>query len=144
VAFGPLQHFVLVAEAEHRHDRSEDFLADDLHLVLAAPEHGGLDIEAPGQGGIRGRAATAEQAGAALPGAPDVAQHPIPVLGGDQRAHLGGGVHGIADPQAPHARQQPVQEKLEQRLVDEHPSAVGADLTLGVEVGHQGRGDGIV
>src|SRR5207253_6049259 len=84
---------VQAAERLGHHDRAEDLLADDLHVRTGVGDDGGLDevalvaeAAAAGHGG-----GTVADAGLQEPG------DPPQLLVGDERAHLGAGLHARAE-----------------------------------------------
>ena len=71
-------------------------------------------------------------------------EHLFHVLLGNERPDVGVGVHRVTDLHLRGPGDEPVDELVMDRFVDEDPGAVGADFPLGVEVGHEGRGNGVV
>ena len=75
----------------------------------------------------------------------DVIEHQIPVFCGDERAEIGVRIHRVARLDiVAGAFQQTFDKARVQIFMNKHPGAVGADLTLGVEVADHGGGIGVL
>ena len=116
---------------------------DDGHLVGAVGKDRGLDKSAIPQCPFSDPFAADAQPGAFGLAALDVAQYLLQVGGADQRPHVGSLVQRIADDHGFGALADPFDKGVVNVVVNEHAGGVGADLPLGVEVAHHGRGDGV-
>jgi hypothetical protein len=141
---GAGDHLVLVLEIEHRHDGAEDLLARDGHVVGHAGEDRRFHEEAVFESLNRRYAAADFQRRAFLFAGLDIAQHLVALGGGDQRPHLDGLVHRVADDDGACAFDKALDETVADRAVDEDAGAVGADLAGGVEIAEHGAADGVL
>ena len=112
------------------------------HGVVGGGEQGGLDVPAPFESARHVGAADDQSRAFVLPDL-DVAADPLLLALGDQRAHLGVGIGGIAHPQGGHLGSQRVDVLVVTPLGHQHTGQRVADLPT---VGQAGRshsgGDG--
>src|SRR5690606_5453768 len=106
---GEGQGLVGVVELDDRDDRPEDLLAGAPGVVGEPGEDGRLDVVAVGQGRVGRRAAAHADRGALPAGQVEVAEDPVALAGGDQRADVRVGQAG-AGPQGGDPLHQSVQE----------------------------------
>ena len=125
----------------HRHERAEDLLAGDLRGVVGAHD-GRLDVAAVRQGRIGGRLAAEQHLAALGLRDLDVRQHAIAVQHRGERAHLGRRVLRVADPDAAGEGEEPLEELVDDVLVDDEPARGDARLALVVEDAEGRASDG--
>ncbi len=95
---GLADRVVLVVEGDDDDDRPEDLLLGNPHVVADVGQHRRLDEEATGQARDLGGPAAGDQAGALGDAALDVPEDARAGPLGDDRAKLGLGQRGVADP----------------------------------------------
>ncbi len=118
---------VLVLELDRRGDRSKDFLARDLHLVVHAGENRRLDEVA---GFLLARLAAGLGGRAFRLAGFQISLDAIVLLLGNQRSHAGVRVERIAERQAARHLRQLIGELIVHLLLHEHARAGAADLAL--------------
>ncbi|VVO41965.1 hypothetical protein PS723_05946 [Pseudomonas fluorescens] len=138
---GTTDHFFFGFIAEDAHHRTKDFFANDGHVVGAVGEHGRCHECAFGEFAVGQTITAAQQASAFFLTFGDVAEHAFHMGEADQRAEVGVLVLRVADADARYALNDLGFESGFQVARYEYASAVGADLTRAVEVGHH-RGVG--
>ena len=127
-------------EGEHAHDRSEDFILGDRHVVADIVENRRLDEEAA----VAHSAAADHQLRTLLLAQIHVAQDLVHLLAGNLWALLGLGIQRIAHAALAGLGRQTLDEFLVNLLFDEQPAAGRAALAA-VEVnGVERAGDGLL
>src|SRR5690625_2067152 len=120
------EHLLLPFEADHRRDRSEDLLVQDPGVRWHVDQHG-RGVEAPRP--VGGTLAAQQCARATGHGVPDEFVDLSDGLVVDERAALAALVLARADPDGGHAGDEPGDEGVVDRPLDEEPVGGGAGLT---------------
>ncbi len=94
---GAFDDFLLLLEFQDGHDRAENLLAHDGHVVAALVEYRGRDEVSLRQFARRHPHAARQDARALGPSALYIREHLVHVLFGHQGADLSLGIHRIAD-----------------------------------------------
>ena len=130
---GQPDRLLLGIERDDRHDRPEDLLAGDPHVVVDAVEHRRHQV-GTGREGCVIRGLAADDEGRALAEADlDVVPNAVTLLEADERADLGRLVLGIADLHVPGCGGEQLHDLLVDRPLDEDPAAGAAILATVVE-----------
>ena len=108
---------VLGLERDHGDHRAEDLLAGDDHVVRAAVQDGGAEVEAAVE--PLGPRAALEHGRPFLEAARDVALDRLALAGGDEWPHLRLGRFGVADHDRARRRDVVLEQLVLRRLLDE-------------------------
>ncbi len=139
-----LDDFVLRPEGQDAHDRAEDLLAGDPHVVGDVGEDGRLDEEAVLEALEPGNAAPAQETRALGTTGLDVADDLVVLAPIDERSHLR--FPDRADRRADRlgAGGETIEEPVHDAVLDEDAGPVRADLSRRIEVAEHGAADGIL
>src|SRR4051812_35529800 len=134
-AIRALDGFVFFVEYENAHDRPEDLLAHDSHVVVATGEYGWLYVLTLRIMIFCQTLAARDQTRAFCNAAFYIAEHLLQLRGAHERAKVGGGLGRRTDANTLHAFEQQCLEALDHIALHEHARAVRADLARAEEVG---------
>ena len=123
---GDADRVVVVVEGDDDEHRAEDLLLGDRHGVVDVGEQGRLDEPALGE--VRRPASAQRQGRPLLDPLLDVAEHPVTLLGRDQRAHEDVGSLRVSVGDRGQRRLQDLDALLVARAGEEHPGLNGAAL----------------
>ena len=137
---GAGQNLSLVLEIQHTHDRAENFLAGDDHLIGDIRENGGFDIIPLPLQPLTAR----DQPRTFFDALSDIAFHNAQLSFGHHRAKADLFIHRIADFRIGQPFRQPGQERLFDPLLHENPRAIAAHLPRGIEIPKDRAAHGVV
>ncbi len=113
-------------ERQRRHDRAEDLLPHDAHVVADIDQHGRLDVVP----GVADAPAAGQGPRTVGPPLIEVTGHPVQLLLGHQRPQLRGRIEARADLDLAGELGDALHEFLEDRVLDEQPCASHAALAV--------------